>query len=189
MVKREHLRDGNLGQDLIRADAQRKVGAGKSICEALRICRHGERRLCCVGLRELLRRQLREPLCLHDFQPHGTIVHDAEESREPGRILGPDLERIDRLRKCADGRLRLDCQRKRAFLRLIELHVQPALAGHRAGFHVPRQNMLSGHPRDLARSADNQRHRAHFALHHRAVDDCVLPHQSGADADLRKHDG
>ena len=97
------------------------------------------------------------------------------------------MHRIDRLRKRADRRLRLHLQREVIFLRLIELHDEPALAGVRARLDFPREHLLALHARDFARAAQQQRHAVEFALHDFAIEQRDLPHQPGADADLREH--
>ena len=185
-VECEHLRDRQLGQDLIGLDAQREIRAGKTVRETLP-ARRAERRLRRVALGKLLRRNLRESPRLHDFEPHRALVHDAEISGETRRALGPQLHRVRRLRERADGRLRLHENGEEVFLRLVELHGELALARVRARLDAPREHLLALHARDLAFAAQQQRHAIEFALHHLAVEQRHLPHQPRPDADLREH--
>ena len=135
-VKREHVRDRQLWQNLIGLNAQRAIRTGKAIREAL-FAACAESRLRHIALGKLLWRHLREALCLHDFETHRTFIHDAEVACKSRRAFGPQLHRIHRLRECADGRLRLHEDREKILLRLIEFHDQLALAGICAGLHSP----------------------------------------------------
>ena len=185
-VKRKHLRDGQLGENLIGLDAQCKIRAGKSVGKTLPAARAKDR-LRHVGFGKLFRRHLREPLCLRDFEPHRAFVHDADVARKARRALGPQLHRVHRLRKRADGRLRLHEDGEKIFLRLVEFHDEFPLARLRARLDRPREHLLALHARDLAIAAQQQRHAIEFALHHLAVEQRDLPHEPRPDAELREH--
>ena len=185
-VIRQHLRHAQLGQDLIRLDAQREVRARKAVGKPL-APGHPQRRAGGVALRELVGRNLRQPAGLHDLQPHRPFVHDAEVAGKARRALGPQLHHIRRLRERAQRRLHLHLEGELVLLRLVELDDEPAVGGVRDRLDVPREHLVALHPRDFARAAQQQRHAVQLALHDLEIQQRHLAHQARADADLRQH--
>src|ERR1043166_2154260 len=119
----EHFGDRQLWKNLISLDSQSKVRAGETIGKTLR-ARQPEQRLDGVALGKLLGRNLRESRRVQHLESNRTVIHDAEISGEPSRILRAQLQHVRRLRKCAERCLHLDLDRELVLLRLIELHYE-----------------------------------------------------------------
>ena len=185
----QQLGNRQLRQNLIRANPQGKIGAGKAIDEPL-VARRAENRPRRVGFRELIGRNLRGATGLRDLQPHRPFVDNAKITGKARGVFRAQLQHFRRLRKNAQRRLRLHQDDELVLLRLIQLDYQPAVGrvGDRLG-RIPRQHLVALHARHLSLAVQQQRDFVQFSLHHFEIEQRRLPHQAGQHVDLRPHLG
>ena len=171
----QQLRHAQFGQHVVRLHPQSEVGAGKTEREPLAGLR-AEERPGGIALGKLLRRNLRQPGRLHDFEPHRAFVHHAKMSRESRRAFRLKLDRIDRLRESAQFGLQLHLQRDGVFLWLVEVHDQPAVRGIGHRLDIPREHARALHACDIALPAQQQHDAVQLALHDFEIHERKLAH-------------
>ena len=130
---------------------------------------------------------MRQSTGVHDFEANRAVVDHTIVTREARGTLGLQAHRVERRRKGGKRRLHLHLHGEGVLLRLVELHIQTAIACLRHRLHFPFQHLLAQHTRNFSFARQQQDDMGQFALHHAALDERELTHQSGRDGNLREH--